>query len=89
MATSPFNGLMAVHRGTTIFIPLPRELWTVIDGGYSCGVCRERAGIAPGVPFTGTAYWDTLAVSTEPDRKGGKTSHTATVHYPELHAKES
>lgn len=55
----------------TILIPLPRELWRVVEGGCSCGHCGE------------VAYWDTLAVSAKNETPGDK--YTWTVHAPELH----
>jgi len=67
-----------VHRvHSTIFIPLPPELWRSPDNGCVCPVC-QRDGT--------TGYWDTLAVSMHAEK--GKPDSTWTVHYPELHSLE-
>lgn len=77
-AVSKFNGIVVTRTGRTIFIPLPRELWTPIEGGCRCGFCAVTDDSGDKIP--GPAFWDTLAVSTqELDR------HTWTVHAPELH----
>jgi len=73
------NGI-AVHRsedGSTIFIPLPRELWRSC-GGCGCRYCSPTCGKS-----SSEAYWDTLAVSTKPPDDG--RDYTWTVHAPEYH----
>jgi hypothetical protein len=73
------NGLRVVRTknvegpGDTIFVPLPRALWSVsMVGACQCAHCRAVPGRV--------AYWDTLAVST---REG--SNYTWTVHRPEEH----
>lgn len=64
-----------VHRvGSSIFIPLPRELWISCDG-CCCKYCSAKAGVS-----NPEAYWDTLAVSVDP-----REQYTWTVHAPEFH----
>jgi hypothetical protein len=60
--------------GQSIFIPLPRELWIPCDG-CCCVYCSPVAQQS-----NPEAYWDTLAVSTNP-----REQYTWTVHAPELH----
>lgn len=67
------NGIRIKRVNSTIFIPLPRELWVETDG-CCCRYCSATGKTSE------KAYWDTLAVSTDPNYK-----HTWTVHYPELH----
>ena len=76
------NGRRVVRRPSTvkgeigtIFIPLPRELWTPTGMGKCyCPTCKGEV----------EAYWDTLAIGAstlEP-----KQADTAwTVHAPNLH----
>lgn len=71
------NGI-AVHRvGSTIFIPLPRELWRSCDG-CCCRYCSATQQVSSEV-----AYWDTLAVSMHKPADG--RDYTWTVHAPEYH----
>jgi len=83
MGANPMNGrfISRKHQAKsgTIFIPLPRALWTVsLDGKCACHECAKL----PQVP----AYWDTLAVSVNPTP--GKADVTWVVHYPEVHRVE-
>lgn len=80
---NPMNGVQVTRRGNTIFVPLPRKLWTEASVSACncphCSTCPGRVG-----------YWDTLAITQTPaespmnagDRWGA--SFTWTVHYPEI-----
>jgi len=59
--------------GSTIFIPLPRQMWRETECG--CEFCRSVPGRK--------SYWDTLAVSTA--MPAGAIDHAWTVHRPEQH----
>lgn len=77
------NGARVVYSedGSTIYIPLPRELWRPSNGGCICRYCSDDPNVSK------PSFWDTLAVSSKP-RKGLKTDTTWTVHKPELHGIE-
>jgi hypothetical protein len=64
-----FPSTKVTRVDNTIFIPLPREMWTPA-GTCNCPVCKGAE-----------CFWDTLAVGKgKSDR-----DYTWTVHYPELH----
>lgn len=70
------NGTRVYREGSTIFIPLPRDKWRDCDG-CACIYCS-----ADGKP-TRPAYWDTLAISNERDKRRIDTAWY--VHAPEYH----
>jgi hypothetical protein len=57
------------HPTTTIYLRIPADIATPIDGGCSCDYCKAHPLLIPA--------WDTVAVS---DERGG---FSWTVHYPE------
>ncbi len=63
------NGIRVSRVKKSIFIPLPKALWTYIGSPCFCPYCLGHPGI-----------WDTLAVSTSK-----KDGHTWLIHAPELH----
>jgi hypothetical protein len=66
------NGIRVHRTGGTIFVPLPKESQSVIEGGCTCNYCKAHPELTP--------MWDTLAIAT----KARGSDHTWTVHYPEL-----
>lgn len=72
------NGLVVTYVDSTIFVPLPRQLWREIDGGCVCAHCRARG---PGR----VSYWDTMAIKSKPTDSGRSTDHTWMVHRPDQH----
>jgi hypothetical protein len=75
MVIPNLNGATVIYRNGTIFVPLPRELWRPITGGCHCSEECKANG----------AYWDTLAIGAEPQRKGSHTDHAWLVHNPSAH----
>lgn len=79
----PMNGLAVdrsrVAEGNTIFVPLPRELWTMsMDGQCGCQECETPLGKRR------VSYWDTLAMSASPEKHAGVRNDTTwLVHRPE------
>jgi len=57
------------QHAITIYLRIPAELATPIDGGCACDWCKAHPTVVP--------TWDCLAVS---DTHGG---HSWTVHYPD------
>jgi hypothetical protein len=55
----------------TVYVRIPDELASWIDGGCKCDWCKAHPNVIP--------KWDCLAVS---DTHGG---HSWTVHYPDAH----
>lgn len=60
--------------GSTLFIPLPRDLALNIDGGCDCEYCKAHPDVTP--------KWDALALAAKPKNRHG--DHTWTVHFPNL-----
>lgn len=81
MSIPNMNGTRVTYSadGSTIFIPLPRELWRPC-GDCMCDECKANKKTIPGyVPS-----WDTLAVASKPDPTRVIQS-SWTVHMPKLH----
>lgn len=75
---NPLNGLSVDRRaakdGNTLFVPLPRALWTVsLDGKCRCAHCAAEPGRV--------SYWDTLAISFA--TRTDEADTTWVVHRPE------
>jgi hypothetical protein len=79
----PMNGLTVdrsrVAEGNTVFIPLPRELWTICGDRCGCQHCETPKGAMR------VAYWDTLAMTADPNLRDGGRDVTWLVHRPEGH----
>jgi len=58
-----------IQYSVTVYLRIPRELATPIDGGCSCTYCTAHPDEVP--------RWDTLAVCDVPG------DHSWTVHYPD------
>lgn len=75
------NGERVERLNTTIFIRLPPEAWEQTDG-CACDVCKEDHGIPLAErKMAPVAFWDTLAVSTNPEHR-----YTWMVHHPSLYS---
>lgn len=69
--------------GTTVFVPLPQEMWQPMENGLQCACAECRKGAL--------SVWDTLVVPANADnelRKGAFGVHyTSMCHYPEISQK--
>ena len=80
MATMNGQPFFTAKNGGAIYVPLPRDVATPIDGGCGCSFCKAHPDITPA--------WDTVVIPlNEPHRcgvDGCERTWTTTVHFPEL-----